>query len=99
MHASILPRWRGAAPIQAAILAGDKQTGISLMSMTAGLDCGPVFATRSIDIGESETAGELHDRLATLGGELLTGKLAEILDGCGHPRRTFPKIYPEWWRE
>lgn len=81
VHASLLPRWRGAAPIQAAILAGDRQTGISLMAMTAGLDCGPVFATAAIDIGDEETAGELHDRLATLGGALLVEKLADILAG------------------
>lgn len=79
VHASILPRWRGAAPIQAAILAGDEQTGISLMEMTAGLDCGPVLATRSIEIAANETAGELHDRLASLGGNLLVDSLDEIL--------------------
>ena len=81
VHASLLPRWRGAAPIQAAILAGDRQTGISLMAMTAGLDCGPVFATAAIEIGDNETAGELHDRLAVLGGELLVEKLDDILNG------------------
>ena len=81
VHASLLPRWRGAAPIQAAILAGDRQTGISLMAMTAGLDCGPVFATAAIDIGADETAGELHDRLAVLGGSLLVEKLDDILNG------------------
>ena len=58
VHASLLPRWRGAAPIQAAILAGDKETGVCLMSMTAGLDCGPVFVSRSMEIGEKEAAGE-----------------------------------------
>ena len=61
VHGSILPRWRGAAPIQAAILAGDETTGISLMAMTAGLDCGPVFSIEEIEIGDAETAGELHD--------------------------------------
>jgi methionyl-tRNA formyltransferase len=81
VHASLLPRWRGAAPIQAAILAGDRQTGISLMAMTAGLDCGPVFATTAVDIGADETAGELHDRLAVLGGSLLVEKLDDILNG------------------
>ncbi len=81
VHASLLPRWRGAAPIQAAILAGDRQTGISLMAMTAGLDCGPVFATAAIDIGDDETAGDLHDRLAMLGGSLLVEKLDDILNG------------------
>ncbi len=81
VHASLLPRWRGAAPIQAAILAGDAETGISLMSMTAGLDCGPVYTTESLRIGADETAGELHDRLAGLGGRLLVEHLADILDG------------------
>jgi len=81
VHASLLPRWRGAAPIQAAILAGDATTGVSLMSMTAGLDCGPVFVTEAIDIGEDETAGELHDRLAALGGELLVKHLDAIIAG------------------
>lgn len=81
VHASLLPRWRGAAPIQAAILAGDGRTGISLMSMTVGLDCGPVFATAATDIGERETAGELLGRLAELGGRLLVDRLDAILSG------------------
>lgn len=81
VHASLLPRWRGAAPIQAAILAADENTGISLMSMTAGLDCGPVFIDEAIAIGEQETAGELHDRLARLGGRLLVDNLDKILAG------------------
>jgi methionyl-tRNA formyltransferase len=81
VHASLLPRWRGAAPIQAAILNGDLQTGISLMSMTAGLDCGPVYAAEALDIGAEETAGELHDRLAELGGRLLLQHFDNILDG------------------
>ena len=81
VHASLLPRWRGAAPIQAAIRCADAQTGISLMAMTAGLDCGPVYTTRAIDIGSEETAGELHDRLAMLGGQLLVDELAAILAG------------------
>jgi len=81
VHASILPRWRGAAPIQQALLEGDSETGISLMQMEAGLDCGPVFVCSVTSIGASETAGELHDRLALLGGELLVARLAEILDG------------------
>ncbi|MDH3619333.1 MAG: methionyl-tRNA formyltransferase [Gammaproteobacteria bacterium] len=81
VHASALPRWRGAAPIQAAILAGDETTGISLMAMTAGLDCGPVFHTSEVSIGDDETAGELHDRLAALGGATLVEHLDDILDG------------------
>ena len=81
VHASLLPRWRGAAPVQAAIIAGDRRTGISLMRMTAGLDCGPVYATADLDIGAHETAGELHDRLAKLGGELLVASFDDILAG------------------
>ncbi len=80
VHASVLPRWRGAAPIQAAILAGDEYSGVSLMSMTAGLDCGPVFVAESIGIDAEESAGDLHDRLAKLGGDLLVANLDEILD-------------------
>lgn len=81
VHASVLPRWRGAAPIQAAILAGDETTGISLMQMTAGLDCGPVYCDAQLTIESSETAGHLHDRLASLGGQLLVDNLMAILDG------------------
>ena len=81
VHASLLPRWRGAAPIQAAILAGDEQTGVCLMQMEAGLDTGPVFACEPVDIGERESAGELHDRLAAAGGALLVRHVGEILAG------------------
>jgi len=81
VHASLLPRWRGAAPIQAAILEGDRKTGITLMQMEAGLDSGPVLASATIEIGADETAGSLHDRLAALGGELLVQELRAILDG------------------
>jgi len=81
VHASALPRWRGAAPIQAAILAGDKTTGISLMAMTAGLDCGPVYHIDEVSIGEAETAGELHERLAELGGRSLVEHLDTIVAG------------------
>lgn len=81
VHASALPRWRGAAPIQAAILAGDETTGISLMAMTAGLDCGPVYHSDEVSIGETETAGELHDRLAELGGRSLVAHLDAIVMG------------------
>lgn len=81
VHASLLPRWRGAAPIQQSILNGDEETGVCLMQMEAGLDTGAVFASAATAIGESETAGELHDRLATMGGELLVTKLQDILSG------------------
>jgi methionyl-tRNA formyltransferase len=81
VHASLLPRWRGASPIQAAILNGDRETGISLMRMEKGLDTGPVYLRQSLDVGPRETAGSLHDRLAALGGELLAARLADILAG------------------
>ena len=71
IHASLLPRWRGAAPIARAIEAGDRETGITVMQMDAGLDTGPIVAMRSIAIGPRETAGSLHDRLAELGGALV----------------------------
>ncbi len=86
VHASVLPRWRGAAPIQAAILAGDATSGISLMRMEAGLDTGPVLASAELTIGKAETAGELHDRLARLGGELLVNKLESIVSGVLLPQ-------------
>lgn len=85
VHASLLPRWRGASPIQAALLAGDAETGVSLMRMEAGLDTGPVYARAAVPIGARDTAGELHDRLAALGGELLVGHLAGILAGEVEP--------------
>jgi methionyl-tRNA formyltransferase len=81
VHASLLPRWRGAAPIQAAILAGDEETGVSLMAMTAGLDCGPVYVREAVGIGAEETAGELHDRLAALGAGLLVRHFHAIVNG------------------
>jgi methionyl-tRNA formyltransferase len=81
VHASLLPRWRGAAPIQYAILAGDDETGVSLMQMDEGLDTGPVFVQKATLIQVGETAGKLHDRLARLGAELLKGHLDDILSG------------------
>jgi methionyl-tRNA formyltransferase len=81
IHASLLPRWRGAAPIQRAIAAGDTRTGISIMQMEAGLDTGPVYLSRAIDIHPRETGGSLHDRLAALGAEALLAALPGIADG------------------
>jgi methionyl-tRNA formyltransferase len=81
VHASLLPRWRGAAPIQAAILAGDEISGVCLMSMEAGLDTGPVYRCEQAAIGEHETAGSLHDRLANAGARLLTENLNAIVNG------------------
>jgi len=81
LHASLLPRWRGAAPIQHAILAGDDETGVSLMRMDAGLDTGPVYRSRRVLIEPTQTAGDLHDRLAALGAELLAEALPALLRG------------------
>ena len=81
VHASLLPRWRGAAPIQAVILAGDERSGVCLMAMEAGLDTGAVFACDAFAIGKHETAGELHDRLADAGGALLVRHLEAIVEG------------------
>jgi methionyl-tRNA formyltransferase len=81
IHASLLPRWRGAAPIQRALLAGDATTGVTIMRMDPGLDTGPILAAREVQIGERETAGSLHDRLAPLGGELLVETLDAIAAG------------------
>ena len=81
VHASLLPRWRGAAPIQRAILAGDVETGVDLMRMEAGLDTGPVLLERRTPIGPDDTGGSLHDRLAALGAEALAAGLARALRG------------------
>lgn len=85
-HASLLPRWRGAAPIQRAIGAGDAETGVSIMLMEKGLDTGPVYKMQSTSIGETETAGELRGRLAQLCAELMSATLPEILAGRLEPR-------------
>ncbi len=82
VHASLLPRWRGAAPIQRAILAGDRETGVTLMRMEAGLDTGPMLARATCPIGPADTAADLHDRLAALGGDLLAAKLDALLEGA-----------------
>jgi methionyl-tRNA formyltransferase len=78
IHASLLPRWRGAAPIQRAILAGDAETGVSIMQMDAGLDTGPVLLQRRVAIGAHHTAGILHDELAALGAQALIEVLAQL---------------------
>jgi methionyl-tRNA formyltransferase len=81
VHASLLPRWRGAAPIQRAILAGDRESGVDLMQMEAGLDTGPVLLERRTPIGRDDTGGSLHDRLAMLGAEVLAAGLRRTLAG------------------
>jgi methionyl-tRNA formyltransferase len=81
IHASLLPRWRGAAPIQRALLAGDPTTGITIMRMAQGLDTGPMLATRSIEIDAHDTAGTLHNELARLGAELIVDTLDALAEG------------------
>jgi len=81
VHASLLPRWRGAAPIQRAILAGDDESGVDLMQMEAGLDTGPVLVERRTAIAADETGGSLHDRLSALGADALTEGLRRTMAG------------------
>jgi methionyl-tRNA formyltransferase len=81
IHASLLPRWRGAAPIQRAILAGDAQSGVCIMQMEAGLDTGPVLRSESLKIAPDETAGTLHDRLTELGSRLVLEVLRDLAVG------------------
>jgi methionyl-tRNA formyltransferase len=86
VHASLLPRWRGAAPIQAAILAGDAETGITIMCTDEGLDTGPILSQSAIPMGPRETAASLHDELAQLGADLLLETLPRWLSGELTPR-------------
>ena len=86
IHASLLPRWRGAAPIHRAIMAGDRETGICIMQMDEGLDTGPVLVRESLTIGAEETTAELHDRLSVLGARLI----CQTLDRLPLPSRPQP---------
>ena len=86
IHASLLPRWRGASPIQQAILAGDPETGITLMKMDAGLDTGDIISSRSLALDPEWNAQQLHDALAPLGAELLIEALADLDDAIGRAR-------------
>ncbi|MBX3675925.1 MAG: methionyl-tRNA formyltransferase [Rhodocyclaceae bacterium] len=81
IHASLLPRWRGAAPIQRAILAGDSETGVTIMRMEAGLDTGPMLLRESLAIAEGDTAATLHDKLAELGARLIVEALPRLERG------------------
>src|SRR5437899_1682750 len=87
VHFSLLPRWRGAAPVERAILAGDKETGVCIMQLEAGLDTGPVYACRTIPITPDGTAGDLRRRLAELGTELLLSEIDSIPGRTPTPRR------------
>jgi methionyl-tRNA formyltransferase len=91
IHASLLPRWRGAAPIQRALLAGDALTGVTIMRMEAGLDTGPMLAARAVEIEEHDTGGSLHDRLAVLGAVLLRETLDALARGGGLPETPQPE--------
>lgn len=82
IHASLLPRWRGAAPIQRALLAGDPESGVSIMQMDAGLDTGPVLLREAVDIVPDETGGTLHDKLASLGARLIVTALEGLSAGA-----------------
>jgi methionyl-tRNA formyltransferase len=84
IHASLLPRWRGAAPIQRALLAGDAETGITIMRMDAGLDTGPMLAQESIAIAPEDDAQSLHDKLAELGARMIVAALGEVAAGRAH---------------
>lgn len=84
IHASLLPRWRGAAPIQRALMAGDRETGISIMRMDAGLDTGPVLAQERVPIGSEDDAQTLHDRLAALGARMIVAALSDLAAGRAH---------------
>ena len=91
VHASVLPRWRGAAPIQRAIEAGDSESGVCLLQMEKGLDTGPVLLSQKLDIGEHETGGQLHDRLSMLGAQVLSDGLGLLRAGI----RPVPQPQPE----
>lgn len=85
IHASLLPRWRGAAPIQRAILAGDRVSGVTIMQMDEGLDTGPMLLREEIAIGPEMTAGDLHDGLAALGARMVVDTLASVEAGTVEP--------------
>ncbi len=91
LHASLLPRWRGAAPIQRAVEAGDAETGVDLMQMERGLDTGPVLLERRTPIQADDTGGSLHDRLAVIGAELLVDGLARLRTGGALPQQPQPE--------
>lgn len=85
MHASLLPKLRGAAPIQWAVIMGEKRTGVTSMQMDAGIDTGDMLLSKSVDIGENETAEELHDRLSVLGAEVMRETISALQAGELHP--------------
>jgi methionyl-tRNA formyltransferase len=90
VHFSLLPRWRGAAPVERAVLAGDTETGVCVMQLEAGLETGPVYASRAVPIGARETAGELRDRLVDVGTQLLVEQVPKIATAEPVPQRGEP---------
>ncbi len=109
IHASLLPRWRGAAPIQRALLAGDAQTGVTIMQMDEGLDTGPMLLSERLAIGAGDTAGTLHDRLSALGARLVVAALDRLergelrpvpqpRDGATYAAKLTPADEPIDWR-
>ena len=95
IHASLLPRWRGAAPFHRAIMSGDAETGVCIMQMEAGLDTGPIILEKSIAIASSDTAGSLHDKLSTLGAKAITETLDYLSDLSAVPQNSNGVIYAE----
>ncbi len=91
VHASLLPRWRGASPIQGALLAGDAVTGVTIMKLDEGMDTGPLLAQRETPVGPEETAGEIEARLARVGAQLLTEALPAYLAGALQPEPQSPE--------
>lgn len=95
IHASLLPRWRGAAPIHRAIMAGDAETGVCIMQMEAGLDTGPVLCRAATPIGAAETTADLHDRLSVMGAALIVQALADLLTLTAVPQPTEGTTYAQ----
>ena len=87
MHASILPRYRGAAPIQWSVLNGEKLSGVTAMQMDVGLDTGDMLLTKTVEIGDNETAGELHDKLSVLGADVMAETIDLLLSGSLNPQK------------
>lgn len=88
IHASLLPKYRGAAPIQRAILAGEKEVGVTIMKMAEGIDTGDMYKKASFSLSGTENYGEIHDRLAALGAELITDVMEQIFRGVAHAEKT-----------
>ncbi len=95
IHASLLPRWRGAAPIHRAVMAGDAETGVCIMAMEAGLDTGPVLLREATEIGPEDTTGDLHDRLSAMGAQLIVEALARLNDLTPRPQPAQGVTYAE----